>query len=485
MTMTAESTGTLDLEAKRVVLAYLTISAAVLLLMMVLGLLLRLAQGEALPIPPDLFYQIMTVHGIGMVGIAGFGGAAIMWYFLSRHVSLSTGLLLANLILFLAGVVLILLAVFIWDFAAGWTFLFPLPAIAGGAWEQGGAGVYLLGVLLVGVGFLLLYLDVARAVIGEYGSLGRALGWPQLFAGEDTEAPPPAVVASTMVLIVNILGIVCGAAVLLMSLINLYAPAIEIDALLAKNLIYIFGHVFINASIYMAIIAVYEILPRYTGRPWKSTRVFLAAFTASTVMVLAVYPHHLLMDFVMPSWMLVMGQLISYASGLPVLLVTAYGALVNIYRSDIRWDMASGLLFLGVFGWAAGVLPAIVDGTIVVNYVMHNTMWVPGHFHFYLLLGLVPMILGFMYFLANGDGRPAENLFDRLGFWVFALGGLGFAAMFLISGRASVPRRWAVHLPEWVAYDQIGSLFAVLVVLAVAVFTARFLSRLSSVAAAP
>ena len=485
MTTTVESAMTLDLGGKRVVLTYLAISALVLLLMMILGLLLRLAQGEVMTIPPDLFYQTMTVHGIGMVGIAGFGGAAIMWYFISQYLRLNTRIFMANLVLFLVGVVMILGAVFIGGFAAAWTFLFPLPATSGGAWGQGAAAVYLIGLLLVGVGFLLLHLDIARAVIGKYGSLARGLGWPQLFGGEDAEAPPPAVVASTMVLIVNILGIVCGAAVIFISLINLYVPAFEIDALLAKNLIYIFGHVFINASIYMAIIAVYEILPHYTQRPWKTTRVFLAAWTASTIMVLSVYPHHLLMDFVMPTWMLVMGQVISYTSGLPVLLVTAYGALTVIYRSGVRWDMASGLLFLSVFGWAAGVLPAIVDGTIIVNYVMHNTLWVPGHFHFYLLLGLIPMILGFMYFLIKSDGSPAENLADRLSFWAFALGGLGFVTMFLYSGRVSVPRRWAVHLPEWIVYDQIASVFAVLVVLAVVVFTVRFLSRLPRLVAAP
>lgn len=43
-------------------------------------------------------------------------------------------------------------------------------------------------------------------------------------------------------------------------------------------------------------------------------------------MVLTVYPHHLLMDFVMPTWALVAGQVISWLSGLPVLLVTAFGA---------------------------------------------------------------------------------------------------------------------------------------------------------------
>jgi len=419
----------------------------------------------------------MTAHGVGMVGTAGFAGAAIMWYFVKPHLQLSTGIFVVHMILFVLGVVILLVGgVFLGNFGGGWTFLFPLPAISGEIWGKGPAALYMIGLLFVGTGFLLLYLDVARGVINKFGSLGGGLGWPQLFGKTNAPPPPPPVVASTMVLIVNTIGIIAGATVLTMSLTNLYDPAYKVDALLAKNLTYFFGHVFINASIYMAIIAVYEILPRYTHRPWKSSPIFLAAWTASTVMVILAYAHHLLMDFAMPGWMLIMGQVISYLSGLPVLAVTALGTLTIVYRSGIRWDVASSFLFLGVFGWAAGVLPAIVDATIVVNYVMHNTMWVPGHFHFYLLLGLVPMILGFIFHLAKSEGGVVENFLDRLAFWGFSIGGLVFVLSLLAAGMNSMPRRWAVHLPEWTANGQFASVFAGVAVCGMLIFFLRLLA---------
>ena len=80
----------------------------------------------------------------------------------------------------------------------------------------------------------------------------------------------------------------------------------------------------------------------------------------------------------MPKWAIVTGQVLSYLSGIPILLVTAYGALVNIHRSGLKWDLPLRLLVFGLFGWAAGVLPAIIDGMVRVNLVMHNTQWVPG-----------------------------------------------------------------------------------------------------------
>lgn len=464
------------------ILTYLGLSALVFVLMMVLGLVMRLSQATWLPVPAELFYQVMTAHGAGMVGISGLAASAVMWYFARRYVDLTVGILWANLAFFLAGVVLILGGIFLGGYAGGWTFLFPLPSHGMGMWGPVGAACFLGGLLLIGVGFLLLYLDVARAILVRYGSLGRALGWPQLFAGSSEAPPPAAIVASTMVLIVNIAGILAGAVVLVLMLVNLFVPSFEVDALLTKNLTYFFGHVFINATIYQAVIAVYEILPEYTRRPWKVNKVFLAAWTASTIMVMAVYPHHLLMDFAMPTWALILGQIMSYTGGFPILVVTAWGALTIVHRSGIKWDMPSGLLFLSMFGWAVGVVPAVIDGTIAVNRIMHNTMWVPGHFHMYLIVGLVAMLFGFKYYVSNRQG--AVGAIDKFAFWIYSLGGVAFSLTFLTSGYNSVPRRWAVHLPEWVALSQPAAVVASLVALGAAIFALRFLTSLGQARAA-
>ncbi|MFI4888797.1 MAG: hypothetical protein ACHP7B_08595, partial [Burkholderiales bacterium] len=54
---------------ERVALAlYIVSSLAVFVLMMLLGLAMRMAQGTWIDIPPDVVYQIMTAHGAGMVG---------------------------------------------------------------------------------------------------------------------------------------------------------------------------------------------------------------------------------------------------------------------------------------------------------------------------------------------------------------------------------------------------------------------------------
>lgn len=455
----------------------MVLAGAVFLLMMLLGLIMRAAQGGLMELDSALFYQIMTAHGAGMVGTAGLSGACIMWYFLGRHVPLTSAVFWIFLGLFLLGVVLILAAIFVGGFGAAWTFLFPLPAQSGGAWATWPAASFLLGYTSIGVGFLLLNLECGRAMIRGYGGLGRALGWPIAFGGADpAEAPPATVVASATVVVFNTIGIVVGAAVLVVSLVNLLVPAFAVDALLAKNMIFFFGHVFINATIYMAVIAVYEIIPLYTGRPWKVSRVFVLAWAAILLFVMAVYPHHLLQDMVMPGWMLIMGQIVSYLSGLPLLVVTAFSLVVFLRGSGIRWDLASALLVLGVAGWSVGVVPAVIDGMISVNVVMHNTQWVPGHFHIYLLLGEVAMAFGFMAWLVKGQEAEAGfGAIDRTAFAVYLAGGTGFVLMFLLSGALSVPRRWAVHLEEWMLQDRIATAFAALVIVGVLLFLLRYI----------
>lgn len=466
-----------ELKSKNNIIAsYLIVGGLVIAVMMIFGVLMLLAQGGVLNLSPAAFYQFLTIHGTGMIGAAALAAAALMWYFLSSYVSLSKKIFMINLGLSVIGVVMVVIGVFSFKYASAWTFLYPLPTLSGGAWGMTGALLYLIGMLILGTGFLLLYIDTGRAIIKKYGSLGKGLGW-DVIAGKKSEenAPSPTVVASTMVTIVNVTALTAGAIVLIMNIINVVNPEFTFDPLLAKNLTFSFGHIFANSIIYMGVIAVYEILPRYTHRAWKANRPFLIAWTMSTAFTLVIYTHHMLMDSVMPKWMLIMGQVLSYANGLPVLVITAYGALMIVYKSGIKWDMASGLIYLSMFGWVVGVVPAIVDATIIVNHVMHNTKWVPGHFHMYMGLGAVVMIFGFIYYLSKVDSTLKTNGLDKLGFISYTVGIVSVSVSFLISGAISTPRRWATHFPEWMAPALFGAIGGVLAVIGIGVFIIHFI----------
>src|SRR5690625_2135673 len=145
------------------IITQLKISALIVIVMMVFGVLMLLQQGGIVDFGPAAFYQFLTIHGTGMIGTAALATAGIMWYFLSHYVKLSKRILKINLALFVIGVVMIIIGVFAFDYSSSWTFLYPLPAISGGAWGVAGALCYLLGLQIVGLGLLLLILDCGRA----------------------------------------------------------------------------------------------------------------------------------------------------------------------------------------------------------------------------------------------------------------------------------------------------------------------------------
>ncbi len=461
------------------IITQLIIAGAVVILMMMFGVLMLLQQGGVIDFGPAAFYQFLTLHGTGMIGAAVLATSGIMWYFLSHYVQLSRSILKVNLTLFLIGVVMIIVGIIGFDYSSTWTFLYPLPAISAGAWGTAGALLWLLGLQLVGLGLLLLLLDCGRAIIKNYGSLAKGLGW-DVISGKKSEAdaPPTTVVASTMVVIVNTAALISGTIVIIMNVITVLNPSFTFDPLLAKNLTFAFGHILANSTIYMAVIAVYEILSRSTGRPWKSNKPFLIAWTMSTIFTMIVYPHHLLQDTVMPSWALVLGQVLSFANGLPVLVITAYGALMIIYKSGIKWDMASALIFVSMFGWTAGVIPAILDSAIIVNHVMHNTKWVPGHFHMYMGLGVVAMIFGFMFYLMKIDVGLKPNSISKIAYVLYIASIMGVSFGFLTSGALSTPRKFAQHFEEWMAPAVFGGISGIFLILSISVFLIQIIRYL-------
>lgn len=418
-----------------------TITMLVLFVVLVLlGITMRLGQGQLAQVDAGLFYAIMTMHGLGMAGVlfsAGFGG---LWFLCSRIAKPSLGVMRTAYVLIVLGAVGLVLATLFGRFGAGWYVLYPLPFV-NPTWQSWATGLAIVSLMLLGVGWLIGQLDLLRALARRWG-LSRMFGW-HWFGDSDSdgEEVPIVVLIATVVCIAGALATVCGAAMLMMYLLQWLSPSMTFSPLLMKNMVFMFGHTIVNITMYCGVAFVYELLPRYTGRPWKGNKVVALAWNATLVAVLVAYFHHLYMDFAQPTVFHYFGQVASFASAIPATAVTVFGVGGQIYRSKTKWTFVPLALVAGVIGWVVGGFAAVVDATIVVNRTFHNTLWVPGHFHTYFLVGFILLLLGFVHSLLGSTADKSA----RAALAALLAGGYGFVAMLYLGGVHSVPRRYASY----------------------------------------
>ncbi len=436
-----------------------------------LGLAMRLTQADVLGISPAWFYRLMTLHGAGMLTgglLAMMGG---LWFAVRSSVTLDFGRMLAAYAAILVGVVAVVVAVLIGGFATGWTFLSPLPFDSAGQWSAWATATFLGGLALVGVGFFVYCIDMLSSVTATFGGIGRSLGIPFLLGRED-EAPPPQVIAATAVTTQGMLASAVGTTILLALIGRTISSSTAIDALWAKNLTYFFGHSIANLIIYLAAGLIYVLLPRYAGRPWKSTKPLVVGWLATLLLVTIAYSHHLYMDFVQPEAAQVISTTASSAAALPVAVVTIYTGLMLVWGSRYRWTLASVLIYLGFAGWAIGGTGAVMDSIIPVNLRFHNTLWVPAHFHTYLMLGVIFWMMAFLtHLLERAAGRVASRAVTIFAPAAMVLGGYGLVGVWYVAGALGIPRRYAVQPPGTTGYSLVASIFVV-------VFAVGFLALL-------
>lgn len=431
--------------ANRLTLLWVIVMLALAPVLVLLGMTLRGAQGNLLPIlPAERFYSILTLHGLGMVGLWFVAAMAGVCAVLRQYVRLSMWANWAAFLGTLVGVVLLIVATLIGKYGAGWYFLYPLAITSKGVWQEWATYTFLTAIAILGVAWTIWSLDALWGIARRY-SLSAALSWHYI-TGRPGPEVPPFILIVTVCLIANLMGLFSAVIMLFLYALELAGITDVSDALLMKNLVFLFGHLIVNVTLYLGVGLVYELLPEYADRPWKNNRWVAVAWNLALVLIGFAYFHHLYMDFVQVRTLHLIGQVSSYGLAIPAAVVSMYGTLALVWRARMRWSMASLLMYCGVLGWAVGGIGALIDSTIAVNVKFHNTLWVPGHFHTYFLVGVVLMILGAAFHLCGKlSGVPEDLRRSRLCTALICAGGYGFVLMFYFGGAMSIPRRYAQY----------------------------------------
>ena len=450
----------------RVMWIYLGTGIAIFALMTLAGILLRAAQAGWIPVDPGTFYSILSLHGVGMIVAMAIAGLGTLWYLVRREIDLDERIAYLAYGFFIAGVVSAIISVVPGRYGSLWTMLYPLPFV-GTYWPSWATGAWLIGNALVMLGFMLWCAQILGALLEKYGGVRGMLAIDYVFAKRAfTEAgrkpPPPAMFAAAITafdgFITGMVGLVIGTALL----VHLIDPSVAIDPLWAKNLTYLFGHSIANLAMYMAVAGVYVGLPMCTKRAYHTSPQLAVAWWATLLFVIIAYFHHLYMDFAQMQWMQFVGEIASYLAAIPVVVVTVYGGVMLVHRSGMRWSLGSMFLYGGMIGWVVGGIGAVLDATIPANIDLHNTLWVPAHFHTYLLEGVLLFTLGWAFVNLEQRADAVSSLMLR---WLVGLGMFGGGALFVfafyIAGAAGVPRRYAVEPapgPLWASVATVGAI---------------------------
>ncbi len=424
--------------AKRMVMVWTITVMVTFLVLVILGLTMRMNQAGTISLTPNLFYAIMTVHGLGMAGTLFIGAVIAVWYHAFNYVQPSMALFRWIYGLVLLGTIGLLIATLIGLHGSGWYMLYPLPFK--GAWPVWSTLAAVLSLIVLGVSWLLAQLELLRAFAVRYG-VRRLLAWDYIRGETPAEPLPSFVLISTVALFAGALTTVVGAVVFLLYLFQWFVPTLSYDVLLLKDMMFLFGHTIVNITMYLGVAIVYERMPHYTGRHWDVNRVVAIAWNSTLVFILFAFLHHLYMDFAQPRGLQVIGQLASYLSAIPATVVTLFGAGLQVYRNDMKWTFAPLAYYLGLMGWTIGGLAAVLDSTIAVNVYFHNTLWVPGHFHTYFIVGFVLMLLAALHEIVAPNAQSRA----KAGLITFVIGGYGVVTMFYLGGLAGVPRRYSSY----------------------------------------
>src|SRR5690625_4460931 len=111
---------------KRITALWSITLLVLIMVTIVLGLIMRLNQGNHIELGPREFYSIMTSHGMTMIGIWTVAGLVAVRYLMTRYSRVSVAL---NWWAFggtVLGAVLLWASTLIGTFHGGWTFLSAL-----------------------------------------------------------------------------------------------------------------------------------------------------------------------------------------------------------------------------------------------------------------------------------------------------------------------------------------------------------------------
>jgi cytochrome c oxidase subunit 1 len=390
----------------------------------------------------DTFYKVLTAHGIDMLIFWIIFFEIAVLYFCSstllRCRIATPKIAWAAFALMVVGAVMNNVAVYQGGSSVMMTSYVPMMA----------APSFYLGLILFAVGALVACfvflgtLVVAKAEKTYQGSV------PLVTFGAITAT------------IIAVFTIVSGAIILVPTYLLSIGVIDAVDPLVYRTIWWAFGHssqqinVSAHISIWYAVAAIV-----FGARP-MSERVSRGAFLLYILFLQLASAHHLLADpGVSTEWKVVNTSYFMYFAVLASMIhgLTVPGAIEVAQRQKgynkglFEWlrkapwgNPSFSGVFIAIVGFGfLGGISGVMMGTEQLNLIIHNTIYVPGHFHATVVIGTTLSFMALTYFLIPVLFKR-ETIAPKLAQWqpyLFGLSMYGFCLVMMGAGTLGVSRR--------------------------------------------
>ena len=447
--------------AENLIKANAVVAVVFLLIGGIFGIAVALTRWKAVHLlPADMFYMALTGHGINMliVWIIFFEMAVL--YFASAII---LGCRLATprwawaaFALMLIGAIITNIAVLQGGSSVMFTSYVPLKADPS----------FYLGIILFAVGTL-----VATFVF--FGTLVVAKQ-EKTYEG----SVPLVTFGATVAAIIAVFTVATGAIILIPTFLWSIGYIHHIDTLMYRTVWWAFGHSSQQINVAAHISIWYLISAVVLGAKPLSEKVSRFAFLLYILFLQLASAHHLLVDPGISSEWKIFNT--SYAIYLAVLGSMIHGMTVpgSIEAAQRAKGYSNGLfewlrkcpwgnpafsgmfISLILFGFLGGI-SGVVMGVEQINLIIHNTIYVPGHFHATVVAGTTLAFMAVTYLLVPLIFQRELILpgWAKVQPYIFGLGVTGISLFMMGAGTLGVPRRhWDVSQADAVLpYDFPGA----------------------------
>ncbi|WP_199030858.1 cytochrome o ubiquinol oxidase subunit I [Ralstonia sp. ASV6] len=410
-----------------------------------------IAYGDAAGyLPPHHYDQIFTAHGVIMIFfvatplVLGLMNVIVPLQIGARDVAFP---FVNSLSFWLSamGAVLVMLSMFVGDFAAtGWVAYPPLSEL--GYSPTPGVDYYIwslqisgLGTTLTGINFIVTILRMRAPTMGLMKM--PVFTWTALITNILILAIFPVLTATLALLTADrVLGM------------HFFTNELGGNAMMYVNLIWVWGHPEVYVLILPAFGAFSEIIATFSRKPLFGYKSMVYATSSIGVLSFFVWLHHF---FTMGSganvnaFFGIMTSIISIPTG-----VKLFNWLFTMYRGRIRYHSATlwtiGFMVTFAVGGMTGVLLAVPGA----DFVLHNSLFLVAHFHNVIIGGVVfGCLAGISFWFPKVFGFTLNERWGKISFWCWLVGFfLAFMPLYVLGFKGMTRRMNHYANVDWHPY---------------------------------